>query len=222
MSLILKNNVEKYNRIYKEGHNHKYPNLNLVRIFNTYFLKKAGKLLDFGFGTGENSIFLSNSGYKVYSLEASREAINIIKKKNTLLKKKLRVFHFINSKKIPFKSNFFDVVLCSSVISLLGNKKNIQDLVNEFSRILKKGGHLVIDINGPKGGFFKNAIVKKKNHTFYVLKKKQNSKIKVFHCKSVKDFLIFFKKFEIKDVGEIYYKYLDICDHEFLAILKKK
>ena len=25
-------------------------------------------------------------------------------------------------------------------------------------------------------------------------------------------------KFEIKDVGEIYYKYLHICDHEFLAI----
>ena len=94
MSLILKNNVEKYNRIYKEGHNHKYPNLNLVRIFNTYFLKKAGKLLDFGAGSGENSIFLSNSGYKVYSLEASREAINIIKKKKYSFKEKTQSLSF--------------------------------------------------------------------------------------------------------------------------------
>ena len=37
-----------------------------------------------------------------------------------------------------------------------------------------------------------------------------------------KFFLLGFKKDQIKDVGEIYYKDLDICDHEFLAILRKK
>ena len=45
-----------------------------------------------------------------------------------------------------------------------------------MSLILKNEGHLVIDINGPKCGFFKNAIVKKKNHIFYVLKKNRIAK----------------------------------------------
>jgi hypothetical protein len=67
-----------------------------------------------------------------------------------------------------------------------------------MSLILKNGGYPVININGPKSGSFKNAIVKKKNHTFYVLKKRQNSKIKVFYCKSVKDFLIFLKNLKFR------------------------
>ena len=37
MSLIVKKNVEKYDKIYIRGQNHNYPNLDLVRIQKIFY-----------------------------------------------------------------------------------------------------------------------------------------------------------------------------------------
>ena len=68
----------------------------------------------------------------------------------------------------------------------------------------KKNGILIIDINGPK------------SENFY--KKKD-----FFSLKNKKEFLNILKKnnFEIINHGEVYKSYLNIKDHEFLAIAKK-
>lgn len=222
MSLIVKRNVKEYNRVYSLGQNHKYPNLNLVRVQKKYFINSYGTLLDFGCGSGENSIFLSECGYKVFSLDAADQALKVVKKKNQRLENKLKIILFSDSKKLPFKNNFFDYIVCLSVISLLGSKKNIKKLIKEFRRVLKPGGKLVIDINAPKGDFIKGANVKKKSYTYYSLKSKKNKNlIKIYNCKSKKDFLNFFKGFQVDDIGEIFFRYLDFNDHEFLALMKK-
>ena len=54
------------------------------------------------------------------------------------------------------------------------------------------------------------------------LERENKNLIKVYNCKSKKEFLSFFKGFNLDDIGEIYYKYLDFNDHEFLALLTKK
>lgn len=222
MSLILKKNVKEYDRVYLLGQNHKYPNLNLVRIQKKYLKNNSGKILDFGCGSGENSIFLSSCGYKVVSLDASKQALKIVRRKNRKIKNKLKIFLFNNLNKLPFKDNFFDYIVCLSMISLLGSKKNIIKLIKEFQRILKPGGKLVIDVNAPKGDFYKKANIKKDNAYFSLKSKKNKNLIKVYNCKSKKEFLSFFKGFNLDDIGEIYYKYLDFNDHEFLALLSKK
>jgi len=222
MSLILKKNVKEYDRVYLLGQNHKYPNLNLVRIQKKYLKNNYGKILDFGCGSGENSMFLSRCGYKVVSLDASKQALKIVRRKNKKIKNKLKIFLFTNSNKLPFKDNFFDYIICLSMISLLGSKKNIIKLIKEFQRILKPGGKLVIDVNAPKGDFYKKANIKKDNAYFSLKSKKNKNLIKVYKCKSKKEFLSFFKGFSLDDIGEIYYKYLDFNDHEFLALLSKK
>tara|TARA_Y100000746_G_C15391167_1_gene402285 strand:- start:504 stop:1118 length:615 start_codon:yes stop_codon:yes gene_type:complete len=203
MKLIYKDNVNKYEQIYKSGQNHRYPNLNLVRIQGKYLSKNIGKTLDFGFGTGENLIFLRKNGHEMYGLEASKEALKIVKKKisKRKLKKKTYLKHFNNLKKLPFKNEFFDNIICLSVISLLKNKKNIQGLLKEFKRILKKNGKIVIDINGPKGDF-------SKNKNFYCIKNKSL-------------FLKLLNGFKIESSGEVYTKYFDINDHEYIAFLTK-
>ena len=86
MTLILKKNIIEYDRIYSLGQNHKFPNLNLVRIQKNYFKEDYGTLLDFGCGSGENSKYLSECGYKVFSLDASKQALKIVRKKNKLIK----------------------------------------------------------------------------------------------------------------------------------------
>ena len=69
---------------------------------------------------------------------------------------------------------------------------------------MKINGILIIDINGPK------------SENFY--KKKD-----FFSLKNKKEFLNILKKnnFEIINHGEVYKSYLNIKDHEFLAIAKK-
>ena len=204
MTLIVKNNVKKYEKLYKSGQNHKYPNLNLVRIQKKYLSNNIGRTLDYGFGTGENLIFLSQEGHEMYGLEGSKEALKIVKNKTKKkkLKNKIRLSHFNNRKKLPFKNSFFDNIVCLSVISLLGNKKNILELLKEFKRVLKKNGKIVIDINGPKGDFAKN---------------------KKFYCPNNKSlFLKLLNGFKIENTGEVYTKYFDISDHEYIAFLTKK
>ena len=123
----------------------------------------------------------------------------IIKRK---LKNKTYLKHFNNLKKLPFKNEFFDNIVCLSVISLLKNKKNIEGLLKEFKRILKKNGKIVIDINGPKGDF-------SKNKNFYCVKNKSL-------------FLKLLKGFKIESSGEVYTRYFDINDHEYIAFLTKE
>lgn len=205
MSLKVDKNIKKYELIYKKGQNHFYPNLDLVRIQKTFLKSNVGKTLDFGFGSGENLVFLSNEGHKIYGLETSKTALKITKKKIKDKKSKLNLKILRSSKKLQFQDNFFDNIICISVFSQLKNKKNASHLLNEFNRTLKKNGILIIDINGPKSEYF----YKKKD--FFSLKRK-------------KDFLDMIKKsnFKIINSGEIYKSYLNIQDHEFIAIAKKK
>lgn len=205
MSLKVEKNIKKYELIYKKGQNHLYPNLDLVRIQKIFLKNNIGKTLDFGFGSGENLVFLSNEGHKTYGLETSITALKITKKKikDKRLKSNLKILS--SSKKLEFQDNFFDNIICLSVFSQLKNKKNAIHLLSEFNRMLKKNGILVIDINGPKSEYF----YKKKD--FFSLRNK-------------KDFLDILKNnnFKIMNHGEVYKSYLNIQDHEFLAIAKKK
>ena len=205
MSLKVEKNIKKYELIYKKGQNHFYPNLDLVRIQKTFLKSNIGKTLDFGFGSGENLVFLNNEGHEIYGLETSRTALKITKGKikDKKLKSNLKILS--NSSKLQFKDKFFDNIICLSVFSQLKNKKNAIHLLNEFYRILKKNGILIIDINGPKSEYF----YKKKDF---------------FSLKSEKDFLNILIKnnFKILDHGEVYKSYLKIQDHEFLAIAKKE
>ena len=81
MSLKVEKNIKKYELIYKKGQNHLYPNLDLVRIQKIFLKNNIGKTLDFGFGSGENLVFLSNEGHKTYGLETSITALKITKKR---------------------------------------------------------------------------------------------------------------------------------------------
>ena len=205
MSLLFKKNVKKYENIYKKGQNHYYPNLDLVRIQKIFLKNFIGKTLDYGFGTGENLIFLCKEGHKVYGLGTSKTALKIVKKKikkTKNIKANLKILN--NNKILPFSENFFDNIVCMSVLSQLKNKKNATSLLKEFRRVLKKDGKLIIDVNGPKSTHFYN-------------------KKDFFSVRSKKIFLHFLEKnnFKVLSSGEVRTSYFKIKDHEFIAILKK-
>lgn len=88
---------------------------------------KNMKALDIGCGTGGYSYILNKNGAHVISLDINPGRLFIEKKK------------FINADtlKLPFKSNSFDIVFCSSLIEHLKEPKG---LLIGVRRVLKNGG----------------------------------------------------------------------------------
>lgn len=207
MNFAHKKNIEFYEKLYKKGQNHEYPNLDLVRIHHTHLKKNLGKILDYGSGSGENSKFLALNGHKVYSLDSSKSACKIVKKKNLRLKnkQKIKIINIMNFKKLPFKDNFFENIICLSVLSLIGGKSNIKSLINEFIRVCRSGGFILLDINGTRGDFAKDrtkkiTCLKSKKHLLNLINNKLLKKI---------------------FIGEIYKNYSNISDHEYIILLRK-
>ena len=153
MKLFSKKNVKKYDKMYKGGHDHSYPNLDLVRILSSYIKPKNSNILDYGFGSGQNLIHLTKLNFReIHGLEPSKEAIKLVRKKlkkNKKVKINLRQLH-ITDNKLPYLPDTFDNIICTSVLSLLEEKDKAKFLIKEFHRILKENGKLIIDINGPK------------------------------------------------------------------------
>lgn len=85
------------------------------------------KALDAGCRAGTQSEFLKKKGYRVTSID---------------IEKKYKYCKIVNlNKKLPFKNNSFDLIWCSEVIEHL---KNPEFTIQEFKRILKKEGKMIV------------------------------------------------------------------------------
>ena len=117
----------------------------------------------------------------------------------------MKVINIKSFSKLPFKNNFFQNIICISVLSLVGGKSSIKNLIKEFLRILKPGGLMLIDINGKKGDFAKDKTKK------------------IICLESKKEFSKFVntKITKILFSGEIFKDYFNISDHEFIMLVKK-
>ena len=110
------------------------------------------KLIDFGAGTGENTVYLANWGAKCTLIEMNPIAHNISKK---VFKKycKIKQGHkFINSSifDVKVKKNFYDIVHCRGVLSHTSGK---EIAFKKIASSLKKGGILIFGDPNKSGGF---------------------------------------------------------------------
>tara|TARA_Y100000816_G_C26057788_1_gene555187 strand:+ start:306 stop:1010 length:705 start_codon:yes stop_codon:yes gene_type:complete len=219
-----------FDDIYDKGYDKSYPSIELVRIESLFFNKKKGKLLDFGTGPGTNGLHFLKQGYDVSFIDVSKNAINKLKAKiirNYKNKKyDLKIFTSENScdfTKLPYKSNYFDYVVCMSVINNMPNSQAALTLLNEFNRVLKKNGKIVIDSNLQKNNYkrlskIKNSTVLTKPHD------KAKFTMPMYFPKSEKVFTNIVKKalFEIKDVGHSSFKVFSQSESEIIVSAIKK
>ncbi len=99
-------------------------------------VEKCDRLLDVGCGDGVIQHFLGNRVGRIYGVDSSKEMLKIAAKRGLNVK-----LVDLDVKRLPFNSNFFDVVTCLDVIEHVRDPKA---LLVKMNRVLKRGGNLII------------------------------------------------------------------------------
>lgn len=137
-------NITIWNEIYKKNQsNLSLPNEMFVRMFQKYVAPKLriGKhlnILDYGFGTGANLLYMLDQGANVQGVEVSERAIHITKEKLSYSNKDSKLSLF-DGEKLPYEEDFFDVVVAWQVL-YYNDLEGLYSSLNEINRVLKKGG----------------------------------------------------------------------------------
>lgn len=132
--------ISEYKNIFDNERSHFYyvgTHNAVIKFLDLYLSKRRNNIiLDAGCGTGELMKNLSKFG-KVYGIDINDEALKFTSKNHIKNVKKASITN------IPFQDNKFDVVVS---IDVLYHKavKNDLEAFNEFKRVLKPGGILII------------------------------------------------------------------------------
>ena len=127
MKLVQSEVLKKWEKAYADGSDKRYPSIDLVRLEYWFFKHPGqGRLLEYGFGSGVNTIHLLECGYEVVGLDAARGAKRVVERKMDRypeLKNRMTLLHLpSDAEALPFEENTFDSLVCMSVLSLLGSR----------------------------------------------------------------------------------------------------
>ena len=157
------------------------------------------KILDFGAGSGANTIALSHYG-EVYVYEKNENALQLLKKRFEKIPD-IFVLDEIN------ENIFFDLIIASDVIEHI---ENDDEIIKFFSRVLKNDGNILITV--PSYNFLYTERDKVLGHfrryNSNTLKKKTNKYFKIIKLSYYNFFLfflsvvlfVFLKLFKIKSL----------------------
>ena len=100
------------------------------------------KLLDAGCGAGRNLIYFFRSGYDVFGVDQSREAIDQIKRLTAAVAPHLAADNFRVEavEDMSFSDQQFDVVISSAVLHFARDEAHWRAMINEMWRVLQPGG----------------------------------------------------------------------------------
>ena len=114
--------------------------LNLIKI------KENTKILDVATGTGIYLIEALKKGGVGYGIDISKRMLEQVKKKVIKFKLKGKIIKTIkgDAEKLPFPSDFFDIVICIGMFEYYPLGK-VKTFLEEVKRVLKKEGNLIVD-----------------------------------------------------------------------------
>lgn len=98
------------------------------------------KILDIGFGKGEDLLFWHDNGFDVYGTEISEMKLITLQKKLTVAKDRFHLYNVSNCKMtLPFADDFFHIVTSFSVMHHF-NYGDVSMMLREISRVIKMSG----------------------------------------------------------------------------------
>lgn len=139
-SKILKSSFwDKYFKTY-DILNKIYPYQKLINnVIDKLIEIRSKKILDAGAGTGNLSLKLLDLKGDIYSLDNSKEGLNIYLKKN----KNAKIFFHDLKDPLPFSNKTFDIIVSINTICYV-DREFRQKIINEFYRVLKNNGKIII------------------------------------------------------------------------------
>lgn len=149
-------NLDYYENHFARGASHLVPNVNTIRCETWFFRRhKPGRILDYGFGYGQELIYFAENGYDVYGLDIAPSAKSrfddyLREHKPELMNRIKTQLLTPDLSRLPFEDNCFDFIHSNQVIYHLPSEDAIRGLLREWHRILKPGGLLMFSTVGPQ------------------------------------------------------------------------
>ena len=106
---------------------------------------KGKKVLDVGCGSGVFVVEFVKRGASVIGIDYSKKMIKLAEnetEKYKLPKNKFKL-QIAGATNLPFKNNYFDIILATGLTDYLSDLEN-EKFIKEASRTIKKGGHLLV------------------------------------------------------------------------------
>ncbi len=138
-----------------------FPDENLIRIFSGRYVKvpqPPAKVLDHGFGGGNNLLFFAQKGYECHGFEITEELIKVANEKFDWIGKRA-VFSLITSTKLDYEDDFFDIIVSWNSIHYNGTRENVQKVLDEMYRSLKPEGIIILSTLHPDNSILKKGKV---------------------------------------------------------------
>ncbi|WP_051296496.1 class I SAM-dependent methyltransferase [Anaeroarcus burkinensis] len=129
-----------WEKLYGNGRNVlTYPNEVLVTLASRMLDSKTQvRLLDYGFGSGNNMMHFLKRGFEVSGVEISEQALELSKKRAQDCGYEVEL-RLLSDGTIPFSDNSFDIVVAWQVLCY-NDWNTLRLAVNEIERVLKPGG----------------------------------------------------------------------------------
>jgi tellurite methyltransferase len=138
--------TDAWNEIFKQqGRVFTEPHEDIPRIAQLLKDRGASTVLDLGSGTGRHVVYLARNGFLVFGLDHSPEGIKVTRE--WLTEEGLAADLQLHSmtQNLPYADGFFDAVISVQVIHH-ADMATIRKIVQEISRVLKRGGFLFVTV----------------------------------------------------------------------------
>jgi SAM-dependent methyltransferase len=102
------------------------------------------RILDAGCGYGRNLVYLLREHFEIFAIDSNDRAVEQVRRLSKSIGSALPDDNFQVSpvEKMPFPSEFADVVMCSSVLHFARSEEQFQAMIAELWRVLRPGGLL--------------------------------------------------------------------------------
>ena len=156
------------------------------------------EVLDLGCGAGNDTLYLTERGFKVIACDYSEVALNHLKEQL----KDVKTMQLDISQPLPFKENTFDLIIADLSLHYFDKKTTIE-IMKEIRRILKPNGHLLARVNSIADKNFGAGNGQKIEDNYYYV---EGYNKRFFSIEDAKKFFSYIGKTKIKEADMLRYR----------------